>query len=267
MSGDAELDELLGPDPVAEPEENLVEAVVPTKNPSLTLLERSRSYPMPRRSKKNTPERLARILEYAMQIPITADVCRRAEISTTTLKYWLQKSKEGFPGDGFDMPMGENDENGTDDNTIRFNDAWEAAMAAGVETVEAVGHMRATGYEEPGVYKGRVQYKLDPAKVSDYVDLGLALDDRDPNLWLRDAAGAPIAETVTKIDPDLLMFILKARKPQVYGAKASLDVNVRGGVLVVPMRAVEASGLNEIEEQYRRKGRPAIAFEEGDDDV
>lgn len=271
MSGDAELDELLGPEPVAELQENLVEVAPPGYRPMVgvgrALLERSRSYPMPRSPKKNTPERLVRILAYAREMPVVADVCRRAEISNTTLKYWLQKSFEGAPGDGFDIPLDGNDENGSDDGTVRFHLAFNDAVEAGVETVEAVGHLRATGYDEPQVYQGRVQYKLDPDLVNTYIELGLPVLDRDPNLWLRDAAGAPVAETVTKIDPDLLMFILKARKPGTYGTKASVDVNVRGGVLVVGERAVTSEALNELEAQYRREGRPAVTFEEGDEEV
>jgi hypothetical protein len=199
-------------------------------------------------------------------MPVTADVCRRAEISTTTLKYWLQKSLEGSFGDGFDMPLGENDESEDGSGTVRFHIAWEAAMEAGVEMLEAVGHTRASGYEEPLQYQGRVQYKLDPEKVAMYVELGLPVADRDPNLWLRDAAGAPVPETITKIDPDLLMFILKARKPKVYGNKASVDVNVRGGVLVIPQRVAEAKDLNIIEAEYREIGGSVVNFEEGDDD-
>lgn len=260
---DIDLDEMLGPEPMAE---NLVDEAPAEINPSKALLERSRSYPMPRKARKNTQERLNRILQYAASMPIDADVCRRAEISITTLKYWLQKSLEGMPGDGFDIALGDNDENGTDDNTIRFHEAYESAMRIGVEAVEAVGHIRATGYQEPQVYKGRVQYKLDPVKVEAFTDLGLAIDERDPALWLRDEAGAPVAETVTKIDPDLLMFILKARKPQVYGQKATMDVNVRGGVLVVPMRAIAPGELNEAEEKFRKLGRPNVTFEEGDDE-
>lgn len=266
---DIDLEEMLGPDPMgreAEDQENLVDVAPPGAiNPSQALLERSRSYPMPRRSKKNTLERLIRILGYAREMPVIADICRRAEISNTTLKYWLQKSKDGGPRDGFDIPLGDNDES-DDGDTIRFHLAFNDAVEAGVDTVEAVGHTRATGYEEPQVYQGRVQYKLDPVIVATYVELGLPVNDRDPNLWLRDAAGAPIAETVVKIDPDLLMFILKARKPTVYGAKASVDINVKGGVLVVPMRAVAAADLNVIEDQYRKQGRPTVTFEEGDED-
>lgn len=269
MSGDAELDELLGPDPVAvtEPEETLVDEAPPKSRPmgeaSRALLERSRNYPVNRVARKNTPERLKRILSYISEMPVTADACRRANISNTTIKYWLQKSLEGAPGDGFDIVMGDDDENGTDDNTVRFHEAWDDAMTVGVGRTEAATIKRATGYDETLTYQGKVQYRYDPKKLADARELGLP--EYVPENYLVDEFGAPVPETVFKMDPDLAMFILKTRLPQTYGAKASLDVNVRGGVLVVPMRVV-AADLNEIEDRYRKTGRPAVTFEEGDEE-
>jgi hypothetical protein len=268
MSGDAELDDMLGPDPVAELPENLVEEAPPGYRPmgdaGRALLERSRSYPVNRAAKKNTPDRLIRLLRYAAELPVGDAAARRSGISYSTLKYWLQKSFEGAPGDGFDIVMGEEDENGTDDNTVRFHEAWDLAMTSGVERLEAITIQRAMGYNEPLSYQGRVQYKYDPDKVAISVELGLP--EYVPQNYLLDEYGAPVPESIWKMDPDLAMFILKSRKPTVYGAKASLDVNVRGGVLVVPMRAIEAADLNTIEDRYRKAGRPSVTFEEGDDD-
>lgn len=263
MSGDAELDEMLGPDPAAEPEENLVDEA-PLDTSGKAVLARSRSYPVQRAAKKNTPERLARALAYAEEMPVGADVARRLGISYTTLKYWLQKSFEGAEGDGFDIVMGDNDENGTDNNSVRFHEAWDISMMAGVERVEAATIKRATGYDETLTYQGRVQYKYDPVKVADAVELGLP--EYVPANYLLDADGAPIPETVYKMDPDLAMFILKTRKSQTYGPKSTVDVNVKGGVLVVPMRTIAAEDLNAIEDRYRKQGRPSVTFEEGDED-
>lgn len=263
MSGDAELDDLLGPDP-AETEEKLVDEAPPLDTSGKAVLARSRSYPVNRAAKKNTPENLRRALSYVAEVPVGADVARRMGISYTTLKYWLQKSFEGAPGDGFDIVMGDDDENGTEDNTVRFHEAWDVAMMAGVERVEVATIRRATGYDEVLTYQGRVQYKYDPQKLADARDLGLP--EYVPENYLLDQYRAPVPETVYKMDPDLAMFILKSRKPQVYGAKASLDVNVKGGVLVVGMRAVTSEALNELEDKYRKEGRPAVTFEEGDDE-
>jgi hypothetical protein len=262
---DIDLDEMLGPAPITDEPENLVDAAPPGAiTPSKALLERSRSYPVQRAAKKNMPEKLKRALDYVAEIPVGADVARRMGISYTTLKYWLQKSFEGAPGDGFDIVLGDEDENGTDDNTVRFHDAWDTAMMAGVERVEVATIRRATGYDEVLTYQGKVQYKYDPEKLAIARELGLA--EQVPENYLLDKFGAPVPETVYKMDPDLAMFILKSRKPQVYGAKASVDVNVKGGVLVVGMRAATSEALNELEGTYRKEGRPAVTFEEGDDD-
>lgn len=269
MSGDAELDELLGPDPVAELQENLVEVAPPGYRPMVgtgrALLERSRSYPVQRAARKNTPENLKRSLDYIAEMPVGADCARRMGISYTTLKYWLQKSLEGAPGDGFDIVMSDDDENGTDDNTVRYHEAWDDAMEVGVARVEAATIKRGTGYDETLTYQGRVQYKYDPEKVAQSIELGLP--EYVPTNYLLDRYGAPVPETVYKMDPDLAMFILKSRKPLVYGNKATVDLNVRGGVLVVGARAVTSEALNELEAQYRREGRPAVTFEEGDEEV
>jgi hypothetical protein len=197
-------------------------------------------------------------------MPVGADAARRCGIAYSTLKYWLQKSFEGAPGDGFDIVMSEQDETGNDDNTVRFHEAWDLAMTTGVERLEAITIQRAMGYNEPLSYQGRVQYKYDPAKLALAVELGLP--EYVPQNYLVDEFGAPVPESIWKMDPDLAMFILKSRKSQVYGAKATMDVNVRGGVLVVPARAIEANDLNAIEDRYRKAGRPSVTFEESDDD-
>lgn len=282
MSGDNEdddLSDLLGPEPVSAeaiaaymlmaPPENLVDETPksrPMGEASRALLERSRSYPVNRAAKKNTPERLQRLLDYIAEMPITSDACKRASISVSTLKYWLQKSSEGRPGDGFDMALGLADENGGDENFVRFHDAWEAAMETGVGLVERSVHQRAIGYEEVLTYQGKVQYKIDPEKYDLYMLLGDPIDERNPDLWLRDARGIPVPETVWKMDPDLAMFVLKTRKPLVYGAKATMDVNIKGGVLVVPMRAVTSEDLNTIEAEYRMSEKQLVTFEEDDDE-
>jgi hypothetical protein len=275
MSGkdDDNFEDILGPNP--EPE-NLVDAEPPQSWPmgeaSRALLERSRSYPMPKapneisirgNATKNSPLRLQRILRFATEMPVNSAICKRAGISLTTLKYWLQKSKEGKPGDGFDIALGVNDENETLDNTVRFHEAYDLAFQAGVEAVDAVVHEYATGYLEPQVYRGRVQYRLDPNTVSDYTSRGLPIDDRDERLWLRDDFGSPIPETVKKIDPDLAMAILKAKHPA-YRPKP-VDVNVRGGVLVVGVRAATSEALNAIEEANIRANRPPVVFVEDDE--
>jgi len=62
------------------------------------------------------------------------------------------------------------------------------------------------------------------------------------------------------------MFILKTRRPDVYGNKATVDVNVRGGVLVVGMKLDKPEDLPLLEDQYRREGLPPVIFDDAEDD-
>lgn len=258
MSGEAiDLEDLLGPDP-SQPIEVLVdEAPIsrPMGEASRALLERSRSYPI--KPKKNTQERLQRLINAISENGVINSACLRAGISNSTLKYWLQKSLEGSSGDGFDMELGLNDE-GPDGDTIRFHEAWDFAIMSGIGKLEAATMKRAMGYREVLTYQGRVIYQLDPVLQR--------LGFEGVDAYLLDAFGAPIPETVEKMDPDLAMFMLKARHPD-YNPKTTVDMNVRGGVLVVPARMVTSADLNEIEASYRRKGMPEVTFDEGEDDV
>jgi len=278
MSGttDEDILDLLGPEPEAieiEPIDALVDAIPrskPAGRPTQELLARSASYSVKAKvPRKNTPERLNRLLSYIAEMPVAADATRRVGINMRTLQYWLQKSLEGRPGDGFDIEMGENDETDNPDNTVRFHLAWESAMEVGVGKVEEATHRRATGFWEPLTYQGKVQYQMDWDKVA-AAQLMFVEGDRDPLTdpanYLLDEYGAPVPERVWKMDPDLAMFILKTRKPQIYGAKAQIDVNVKGGVLVIPMRAVTSEALNEIEAEYRREGAPEVTFEDAPED-
>jgi len=258
MSGDAELDDLLGPAPTVE--------TPPARQPkstsgkaSLAVLQRSRSVEIvPRR--KNTPERLRQILKSAADMPVANSICTRANISQTTLKYWLQKSKEGKPGDGFDVVL---DAEGDEPIPIRFHEAFETAIESGLQLVEQAMFRRAIGYREVLTYQGRVMYQYDPVKCALARELGLP--EQTPENYLLDDFGAPVPETVLKQDPDLMMFIAERRMKDKYGKQSTMDVNVRGGVLVVGARAATAEALNEMEVDYRREGRPAVTFEEDDE--
>lgn len=275
MSGnDIDLEDLLGPDPIDPEAEELVDVAPPspTSRPmgeaSRGVLERSRSYPVSRAAKKNTPERFARLLSNIADIPMASDAARRAGISFSQLKYWLQKSLEGFSGDGYDVALPDGEDNGTPNNTERFHLAWDNAMRVGLGRAEKAAWALGVGYNEVQSHKGRVQYQIDPDKYELFVLLGVPIDERNPQLWLRDEFDAPVPETIFKQDPDMLKWILENRIPKEYGKRATVDMNVTGGVLVVGMRAATSEALNEIESAYRKEGRPAVTFDdsiEGDE--
>lgn len=256
---DIDLEEMLGPDPRADAVEVLVDdaPVKPKSRPmgaaSRAELGRSRSITIIPR--KNTPERLKQILKCATEMPVANSICLRAGISATTLKLWLLRSKEGTPGDGFDIvPDGPNDEQ----IPVRFHEAFDTAIEGGLQLVEQAGMQRAIGYREVLTFQGRVVYQKDWRLV----ELGF----EGEAAYLRDEFGAPVPESVMKQSEDLIMFLME-RRLEKYKKNASVDVNVRGGVLVVGMRAATSEALNVLEEQYRREGRGAVTFEEGDEDT
>jgi hypothetical protein len=229
---DEDLTDLLGPDPTPPP------APEPKPlTPGRALQRRSRSYPVNRVGKLNSPERLKRLLKAISQMPVATDACKRSGISHSTLKLWLTRSSEGAAGDGFDINMG-------DEGKVRFHEAWDAAMLQGVEKVEVAMFNKAIGQQEPLTFQGRVIYKIDP----DLVALGL----EGPEAYLKDEFGAPVPESVTKQDPDLMQFILKARKSDTDGNKQQIDVNHRGGVLVVSAVAKSPEALTEEMKDFRQ---------------
>lgn len=262
MSGDEDLTDLLGPDPEPveppKPRPGVHTSPAALKHAGgREILQRSRSYDLHRAvGKKNSPERLRRILSACADTPVANSVCMRAGISVTTLKYWLQKSSEGKPGDGFDVATGLVEGEGP--VTVRFHDAWDTAIESGVDRVEAAAFKRAIGYREVLTFQGRVIYKQDP----DLLSLGLTGADA----FAKDEFGAPIPETIEKQDPDLQMFILKARRSKFYGDKKQIDMNVRGGVLVVGMTAKTPADLNAMELEAKRIGRAPVIFEDTEDE-
>lgn len=274
MSGDdSDLIDLLGPEPAdLDSEADLVDEAPPVRRSrpmgeaSRGVLERSRSYPINAAARARLPDRLRRLLKNIADVPVASDAARRAGISLSQLKYMLQRSKEGRVGDGYDVALPESEENGTPDNTERFHLAWDEAMNEGLGKAEKAAWALGVGYREIQAHKGRVQYQIDPDKYALFVLLGDAIDERNPALWLRDEFGAPVPETIFKQDPDMLRWILENRKPKDYGRRAVVDMNVTGGVLVVGMKAATSEALNELEEAYRKEGRPAVTFEEDEGD-
>src|ERR1035437_851920 len=207
-------------------------------------------------TRKYAPERLHAILKYVAEMPVISDVCARAGLSRSSIIYYLAKSVRGKPGDAFDLVAGE-DEHG---NPImrRFHEMWADALSDGIDKVEKAAHMLAVGQPETLTHKGRVQYKIDP----DAIRLGLI--DGDPGFYLTDENGELIPETIIMQDPDMVRFILKTRRPQVYGDKSSVDVTHRGGVLVVGVKKTEA----ELEIAYGGKQEiQDVEFEDITDDT
>ena len=261
-----ELDELLGPAPIAVEDLDVVGPLPkPPKPPTKTFTAGPPQPPSVSVAGKRSPvttEKLLRLVQYRSETPSAAEACRRAKINVSTLRYWLAQSIDGDPGDAYDIPLnGDRDDNGRPSNTIRFHEAWDDAFLAQLEQVEKTVFRQAKGYREELSYKGRVQYKYDPAKRRLAIESGT--DPDAPECYLLDDFGEPVPETINKVNVDAAMFLLKSHKPGTYGNKAQVDVNVKGGVLVVGARAATSEALNVIEAEFKREGRPMVEFDDG----
>jgi hypothetical protein len=212
-------------------------------------LARSRS--MAVKPRKLSNERMIRVLTAISEIPVAGDACMLAGISPTTLNYWRLRSKEGAPGDGYDVTLDPNDP----EDTVRFHVAWDDAMTIGLARVERAGFQRALGYLEPQTFQGRVVYKHDPELVAlfGYECMQTYLLDK--------VTGAPVPETLLKQDPDMIQFIMKNRLRELYGNVQQIDINHRGGVLVVSAVAKTSTALLESAQDFKAEAVDAM-FEE-----
>jgi|SRR5579864_4123959 len=201
--------------------------------------------------RKNSPERLTLILDYLLQFPHVTRAALFAGITYPTLRYWLMRSREGQPGDGFDLEY--------NDVTKRFHEHFADAQDASVQQVEDAYLDRAMrGYFETLHDKGRVVYQVDP----DLDRLGLT----GPDAYLLDDDGKPIPERIEHQDPEVMRDVLEKLRRERWGRKDKLDVSVRGGVIVVGVRA-KPGELDEREKRAITTPEPTdVEFREVEDD-
>lgn len=200
---------------------------------ALELLKKSRIRIVGR---KYAPERLIKFLDILSTVGVITEAARQAGFSTTSAKYYMAKAENNDPG--FMLKWG--------DIEGPFHELVKIALEMAVERVEANVYRRANGYQEVQTHQGRVQYEIDYEAIA----LGA-----EPGTWeaiKKDSKGKPIPVTVEKQSEDLQMFILKARRPDIYGNKSQVDMVMRGGVMIVnaPARtsdelAKRAQKLNE----------------------
>lgn len=184
--------------------------------------------------RKSSPERLTKFLDRLMKFPEVYKACAFAGFSYNSLLNYLAKSETGRPGDGFDLTYG--------DERKRFHQHYADVIQAGVQMVEDGLFRRAiNGYYEVLHDKGRVQYQIDP----ELAGLGLT----GPDAYLLDENRRPIPERIEHQDPDVMLAVLRAFRRDRYGAKESLDVTVRGGVMVVSPRAKSSTDIEQMERE------------------
>lgn len=180
--------------------------------------------------RKYSPERLRKFLDTFARTPVMKTAALAAGFCVGSAHYYLEKSKAGDPGFVITWRNMEGP----------FHEHFVIAEQEGVGRVEHNMFVRANGYQKPLTHQGRVQYQLDPRL--------LAIGFTGPEAYLLDKDGKPVPESVEEWDRELMMFIMKARRPEVYGNKPQqIDVrHTKVGVLVVGTRKT----AKELEEAY-----------------
>jgi hypothetical protein len=173
-------------------------------------------------TRKYAPDKLRLVLKLAKEIPDETVIAHAAGMSKSALRYALMGSREGHPGDPFDIKL-------EDGLTERFHILFEDAIEAGLDKLEAAAFELATGKVRRVLeYQGKITYKKDPKLVAQ----GLPEEET----YILDENGDRIPETVPIIDPEMIRWLLERRRSEVYGKrpKAPQERERTGGVLVVP---------------------------------
>lgn len=134
-----------------------------------------------------------------------------------------------------------------------FAVAWDDALEAGTEKLETAAIRRAVeGVEEPVIYQGQLTpvYEMNPDGTPKMVEVeepngqGGMMRVRKP-VQARNPDGSPKFLTIRRPSDTLMIFMLKARRPNMYRERGSIEHTgpggkalpapvAAGGVLVVP---------------------------------
>jgi hypothetical protein len=201
--------------------------------------------------KKSHPNNLRKFLNELERTGVWSWACDKAGFSTTASKYYVAKSEDGDAGFFIQWR----------DVEGPFHELVQIALNNAVDRIEGHAFHRASGFQEVLTHKGHVTYEVDWDKVN----LEGAIPGTAASFKL-DEHGRPIPATVEKQSEDLQMFILRARKPEIYGQKAQLDVNHKGGVLVVGTRAKSSEEHEAAEKVFLEKPILDVEFREVADD-
>jgi hypothetical protein len=111
-------------------------------------------------TRKYAPEKLKLVLKVAADVPIESVICHKVDMSKSALRYALKGSREGHPGDIFDIKL-------EDGGTERFHILFEDAIEAATDKIEEMAIEMATGtFRKVLEYQGKVTYKKDRKLVA-----------------------------------------------------------------------------------------------------
>ena len=168
---------------------------------------------------RRSPETFLLILNSLVDDPHWTSAARKVGISTMTLTRWIERSAKGDPEFIVEWC----------DETDQFARHVQRAMRAQIASIESMARKNATGFDEVVTYNGQVQYKLDPKLIGvpdDQLELLYGVTDR----YLRINGEVQPLTVRRKASDALVLKMLSAHYPKVYGDKSTVDVNV-GGVL------------------------------------
>jgi len=187
------------------------------------IIKRRRPTPPERQVKSRyTPGTLLLIIKRTAISPSVKDVCEAARISRDTLDYWLMLSKTKADHKAFDVNI-----NG---EIRRFHQWYEDARKDITEKVLSHVYEVASGSAlEHSRFRGKMVYKEDP----ELLKLAGAQFAGTSAVYLRDENGNPIPETFPFRDMETARWWLTYMMPETFGKHQTIDVNHRGGVLVV----------------------------------
>lgn len=132
-----------------------------------------------------------------------------------------------------------------------FAAAWDDGLEAGTEVLEAEARRRAVhGVEEPVIYQGQMQplWELNADGTPKMIDVdepneqGVMVKVRKP-VQARDGKGNPKFLTIRKPSDTLMIFMLKARRPDTYRERATFEHTGKGGKDLPPPAPMPAGVL------------------------
>jgi hypothetical protein len=173
------------------------------------------------RKNVHTHANIIKVLDTLVLNPKMTVAARAIKVSTMTIYRWLRLSREGAPEFQQIEWCGE---------VGSFHQFYEYALRAQINEIEQTAKKNALGFDEVVTHDGAIQYKIDP-KLVGMSDEMLA-DFGYPDRYLRiDGKVQPL--TVKRKPSDALVIkMLSAHKPELYGERSRVDVNMRvGGVL------------------------------------
>jgi hypothetical protein len=170
---------------------------------------------------RKSTENMLIVLNSLVDNPKLSVAARKIGVSTMTLYRWLKLSRDGAEEFQNIEWCGERGS---------FHQFYEYALHAQINEIEQTAKKNATGFDEVVTHDGAIQYQIDPTLVG--MSDEMLADFGYPDRYLRiDGKVQPL--TVKRKPSDALVIkMLSAHKPELYGERSRVDVNMRvGGVL------------------------------------